>query len=255
VPVTSFWLLSISRLQHLALRREPEAVIDQLRVARHQLVFQVHRAAVERDRFHRPVGGEQDRAARGLVDAARFHADEAVLDEIDAADAVVAAESFSLANSVAGLIALPFSATASPFSKLDLDLGRLVRRVHRVETVRIWTYSGASSHGSSSTLPSEEECSMLASTENGASPRLSFGTGIWWFCGEIDQVGARLERPVAPWRDHLDVRVERIGRQLEADLVVALAGGAMGNGVGAGFLGDLDQRLEISGRAIEVPSR
>ncbi len=61
--------------------------------------------------------------------------------------------------------------------------------------------------------------------------------------GEVDQVGARLEGPVAPRRDHLDVGVERIGRQLEADLVVALAGRAMGDGVGAGFGRDLDQPL------------
>src|SRR4051812_15696473 len=36
-------------LQHLALRREPEAVIDQLRIARHDLVLQVPRAAIEGD--------------------------------------------------------------------------------------------------------------------------------------------------------------------------------------------------------------
>ena len=36
-------------------------------------------------------------------------------------------------------------------------------------------------HGSSSTLPSAEICNKLASTLNGASPRLSFGMGIW-FC-------------------------------------------------------------------------
>ena len=83
----------------------------------------------------------------------------------------------------------------------------------------------------------------MASTENGASPCLSFGTGIWWSRGEVEQVGARLERPVAPWRDDLDVGVERIGRQLEADLVVALAGRAMRDRVGARFPGDLDQVL------------
>ena len=80
------------RLQHLALGREPEAVVDQLGVARHQLVLEMAGAAVERDRFDGPVRGEQDRAARRLVHAARLHADEAVLDQIDAADAVVAAE-------------------------------------------------------------------------------------------------------------------------------------------------------------------
>jgi hypothetical protein len=61
--------------------------------------------------------------------------------------------------------------------------------------------------------------------------------------GEIEQVGARLEVPLAPGSDHLDVRVQRIGGELEADLVVALAGGAMGDGVGADFLGDLDEAL------------
>jgi hypothetical protein len=40
-----------------------------------------------------------------------------------------------------------------------------------------------------------------------------------------------------------DVGLERIGRELEADLVVALAGGAMGDGVGADLRGDLDQLL------------
>ena len=61
--------------------------------------------------------------------------------------------------------------------------------------------------------------------------------------GKVQQVGARLERPVAPRRDDLDVGVQRIGGQLEADLVVALAGRAVGDGVGAGFLRDLDQVL------------
>jgi hypothetical protein len=78
-------------LQHLALGREPEAVIDQLGIARHQLVLEMGSTPVERDRFDRAVGSQQDRAARGFVDAAGLHADEAVLDEIETADAVVTA--------------------------------------------------------------------------------------------------------------------------------------------------------------------
>ena len=61
--------------------------------------------------------------------------------------------------------------------------------------------------------------------------------------GELDQVAARLELPFPPGRDHLDVRVQRIIGELEAHLVVALAGRAMGDGVGAGQLGDLDLAL------------
>src|SRR5262245_53198916 len=58
------------RLQHLALRREPEAVVDQLGIARHDLVLEMHRAAVEGDALDPAMGVVQDGAARRLVDAA-----------------------------------------------------------------------------------------------------------------------------------------------------------------------------------------
>ena len=61
--------------------------------------------------------------------------------------------------------------------------------------------------------------------------------------GEFDQPGARGEVPFAPRRDHLHVGLEGVIGELEADLVVALAGGAMGDRVGADLLGDLDLLL------------
>jgi len=72
---------------------------------------------------------------------------------------------------------------------------------------------------------------------------------------EVDQVGAALELPLAPGGDDLDVGVQRIGRQLEADLVVALAGGAVGDCISPRLGGDLDQALGDERAAIEVPSR
>ncbi len=57
------------------------------------------------------------------------------------------------------------------------------------------------------------------------------------------QFFARQQVPFAPGRDHLDVRHQRIGAQLEAHLVVALAGGAVRDGLGAGCFGDLHQPL------------
>src|SRR5271165_2462877 len=71
------------RLQHPPLGTEPEAVVDQLRIARHELVLQMRRLAIERDALDATVGGEQDRPARRLVHPAGLHADEAVLHQIE----------------------------------------------------------------------------------------------------------------------------------------------------------------------------
>ncbi len=73
--------------------------------------------------------------------------------------------------------------------------------------------------------------------------------------GEVEELGARLELPVAPRRDHLDAGLERIIGQLEPDLVVAFAGRAMSDGIGAVSRAISIWRFAISGRAIEVPSR
>ena len=59
----------------------------------------------------------------------------------------------------------------------------------------------------------------------------------------VDQVGAALEIPVAPRGDDLQVGRERGEGQLEADLVVALAGGAVGDGVGLFQARDVDHAL------------
>jgi hypothetical protein len=104
-------------------------------------------------------------------------------------------------------------------------------------------------------LPSDEVCRRFASTENGASPRLSLAIGIWFCSANSISFGAAGQVPVAPGRDDLDVGVERIGREFEPHLVIALAGRAVADGVGAGFGGDLDQTLGDQGRAMEVPSR
>ena len=61
--------------------------------------------------------------------------------------------------------------------------------------------------------------------------------------GEGEQRLARAEVPFAPRRDDFHVGLERVIGKLEAHLVVALAGGAVGDGIGADFLRDLDLLL------------
>jgi hypothetical protein len=67
--------------------------------------------------------------------------------------------------------------------------------------------------------------------------------GIWCFSAKSSRASRRLEVPLAPGRDHGDVGLERIVAELEADLVVALAGGAVADRVGADLAGDLDLLL------------
>ncbi len=60
---------------------------------------------------------------------------------------------------------------------------------------------------------------------------------------ECEQRLARAEVPFAPGRDHGHVRLERIVGELEAHLIVALAGRAMRHRIRADLLGDLDLLL------------
>ena len=61
--------------------------------------------------------------------------------------------------------------------------------------------------------------------------------------GEFDQGGARRHIPLAPRRDDLDVRFERVIGEFEPDLIIALAGRAVADGVGADLARDFDLPL------------
>jgi hypothetical protein len=61
--------------------------------------------------------------------------------------------------------------------------------------------------------------------------------------GVGEQTFPGVQIPFAPGRDDGDVGLERVGAELEAHLVIALARCSVGDGVGAGFLGDLHQPL------------
>src|SRR6266850_1535990 len=69
------------------------------------------------------------------------------------------------------------------------------------------------------------------------SPR---SKAISTYCGSS---GARGQIPLAPGCNDLDVGSERIIAELEADLVVTLAGGAVSDGIGTNLAGDLDLAL------------
>ena len=124
-----FLALVDCRLKHLALGREPEAVVDEARVFRHQFVLEVHRAAVERDALDAAVRGEQDGPAGRLVNAARLHSDEAVFDQVQAADAIVVAELIELRQQRRRRQRLAIDRDRIALLEVDSDRRRLIGRV------------------------------------------------------------------------------------------------------------------------------
>jgi hypothetical protein len=65
--------------------------------------------------------------------------------------------------------------------------------------------------------------------------------------GVVEEALARPQVPLPPGGDDPDVGVQGIGAELEPDLVVALAGCAVADGVGAGLGSDLDEPLGDQG--------
>src|SRR5690606_12705371 len=208
----------------------------------HQLVFQVGDFTVQGDGLDGAVSLEHDGAAGGFVAAAGLHAHVAVLHDIQATDAVLAANLVQVSQHFGRAHLLAINGDDVALAVGQLDVGWSVRRGFR---------------------------------RLGPAPHVLFvlGPGVFQhatFIGDMQQVGihgvrrfllavaldrdlvlggivhqllARQQVPFAPGSDDFDARLERIGAQFETHLVVTLAGGAVGNGVSAGFVGDFDQTL------------
>ena len=72
------------------MRGEPETVVDHVGVFLPHALLEAGLLFAEAHGFHGPVCLVQDHGRRGFVDLARLDADQAILDVIDAADAVLA---------------------------------------------------------------------------------------------------------------------------------------------------------------------
>ena len=230
------------RLQHGALGAVPEAVIDQLRIAWHQLVLQVHRPTVEGDRFDPAVCFKQQGAARRFVNTAGFHPDKTTLDKVKAPAAMFAAKFVQFSQKCRGRHGLAVDAYRIATFKPDLYIlgriwcllwrdGALVHIVGRVHG-RILQHFAFRRGVQQVRIHAKRRFATFVLRH-----------GDLMFFGKFDQFSPAGQVPFPPWRDHLDVGVQRIGRQFETNLIVALACRAMRNGVGAGFGGDFNKAL------------
>ncbi len=102
-------------------------------------------------------------AARGFVAAARLHADEAVLHQIDAPHAVLAADRVQRFEQLHRRQLLAVHRNRNALLEADGHFLRLDRALLSGSCVSIQISSGAALAGSSSAPPSCEMCQMLRS--------------------------------------------------------------------------------------------
>src|SRR6266481_979955 len=78
-------------IESFAQRRKPQTVVDQLGVTQRECLLKMRGLAIDGEPLQFLMGFDEKGSAGSFVSAARFHSDEAILDEIRAADALAGA--------------------------------------------------------------------------------------------------------------------------------------------------------------------
>ena len=180
---------------------------------------------------------DQRHRRRRLVDLAALDPDRAVLDHVDPPDPVGARLPVQLGDQLGERERLAVERDRQPGLEADHDLDRLRRgvRIGR-QQVRLL---GRRLPGSSRTPASIERPNRFSSNENGELCVTRDRDAV--FERVLDLLVARPDR-VAERRDHRHAGVVRAERELEAELVVALAGAAVDGRLGAELLRQLGDR-------------
>ncbi len=240
------------RLERLPFGGEPEPVVHELGVLRHERVPQVHHLAVHRQGLHLAVRVHEDRAARGLVDAPGFHAYKAVLDQVDPADAVLAAELVQGLEHARGREAAAIDRHAVAAPELELNVlgavGGVLRGHRELEHAPV----GPRRRVKRGVL---EDPGLVGNMEEVPVHRIGLLQGGLDGNLVLPAIGDHVRPPREllaegvdlPRGDDLEVGGQGHVRELKAALVIALAGGAVGDGVGFFPLRDFDLGLGDQG--------
>ena len=232
---------------------EPEAVVAQAgELGRHPLGDALH-LAVHADALQVEVGLAEEGATGSLVDATRLDTDEAVLHNINAADAVLSSDLIAVQEYFEGVGldgAVRLVGDLHGDAGLELDghgvglvggvLGRGGHLEHGlvVGAVSILEHAGLV-RGVVQILV--DGVVGLGLGVDGDVVLLAVGQQVLAALEALDELG------VAPGGDHLGLGHEGLGAHLEADLVVALAGGAVAEVRGSFLVGDADHLLGDAG--------
>lgn len=234
-------------LEELALGGEVQTVVEDLGVVEgDELVTESTDLTVHDQSLEIDVGAAEHGETGSLVAATRLQADEAVLDDVDTADTVLAGDDVGSEEEFDGVGDDLLTALV-----LELDGKTLLEREGEV-LGDVGCLGGIDSQ-----LPHVLWWGDIGVLEDAGlvgavcqvlihAPGLALGAcdGDASSSRVVKQVVAALESVVedglSPWSEHNDAGLEGVEGQLEADLVVTLAGAAVGDGEAALLLSDGD---------------
>ena len=203
----------------------------------------MHGQLVQAQGLKNGMGLVEDGAAGRLIHAAALHAHETVLDDIEDADAVGAADLVELENDVLGAHLFAVEGNRDALVKLEFHIGGLVgciqgRNAHFQEAgllvlrliacvFQVQTFMGQ--------MPEVLVLGIVGLTVDLQRDVMGFGI--------VDLFISGFDGPFTPGSNDGHVRSEMLDSKFKADLIVALAGAAVADGVSAFLESDLNEPL------------
>ena len=225
------------RVERLAQRTEPLAVVHQLGVLPGQNVFVVKRGPVQCQALQLPVRRKKEASPGSLVDAARLYAHEPILHEIHATHAVDPSDPVQGLDQLHRPQGFPVYRNGNSFVQLDLQVSGSVRRSFRshAEDKHLFPRLVPRVFENSSLMAEVPQVPVFAVDllPGGGDGNLA-GVSV------IDFVFARSDVPFPPGGNDFQLRIESLVGELEPDLIVAFPGAAVGHRIRSFLFGDFD---------------
>ena len=241
VATDVFLRLVHKRGECFAQRREPLSVIDKLRKADGNVLFEMLGLLVEAEHFQLFVRKVQDGSAGRFVHAAALHTDEAVFHDVDDPHAVLAADLVEFVHQLHRTRLFAVQRDRNALFKSDRDIGGFVGRLF-----------GRHAHFQDLVVFGLV-CGIFQIQPFVRKMPQVFILGIAGLAGDlqgnvvrfrvIDLFVAALDVPDPPRRDDRHFGRKCLDGQFKTDLIVSLARAAVADGVRPFFLGDLDNAL------------
>ena len=229
-------------LNHFALGGEPEAVVAEFGIFRHEHVLESDAGAVHADGFEVAMRFKQDGSCGGVVNAAGLHLGEAGFDDVDGSDRVVAADFVEFAHELGGRESLAVDRDGDALFEGDDDVFRFIFGLGDGLCHDPHVFEVGSNPRIFEILRFEGDVEEVA--VHGVGFFDGSGDVETVFLAVVDHVFTAFERPevgAAPGGENLERGIKRVDAEFEADLVVSAEGCEVHDGVGAFLMRELDE--------------